>query len=58
MKQILNASVRQVLDWTFLHKGTFPEGQHYLSAAGENGDIGPLWRGLYLTDRILLFIDR
>ena len=25
-----------------MHMGTFPEGQHYLSAAGENRDIGPL----------------
>ena len=39
------------------HMGTFPEGQHYFSAAGENRDIGPLWRRLSLTDRILLFID-
>ena len=30
----------------FKHMGTFPEGQHYLSAAGENRDIGPIWRGL------------
>ena len=39
------------------HMGTFPEGQNYLSAAGENRDIGTLWMGLSLTDRILLFID-
>ena len=41
-----------------MHMGTFPEGQHYLSAAGENRDVEPLWRGLYLTDRILLCIDQ
>ena len=27
-----------------VYMGTFPEGQHYLSAAGEKRDIGPLWR--------------
>ena len=37
---------------------TFPEGQHHLSAAGENRDIEPLWRCLYLTDRILLCLDQ
>ena len=43
---------------TLEYMGTFPEGQQYLSAAGENRDIGPPWRDLYLTDRILLCIDQ
>ena len=33
--------------------GTFPERQHYFAAAGENRDIGSLWRGPFFTGRIL-----
>ena len=39
--------VQGIQDIHLIHMGTFPEGQHYLSAAGEIRDIGPLWKGLY-----------
>ena len=32
---------------------TFPDRQHYFAAAGENRDIGSLWRGPFFTGRIL-----
>ena len=40
-----------------LYMGIFPGGQHYLSVFGKNRYMGPLWRGLYSTVRILLLID-
>ena len=36
-----------------LYMGTFPDRQHYFAAAGENRDIGSLWRGPFLIGRIL-----
>ena len=33
--------------------GTFPDRQHYFAAAGENRDIGSLWRGPFFIGRIL-----
>ena len=33
--------------------GTFPDRQHYFAAAGENRDIGSLWRGPFFKGRIL-----
>ena len=40
-----------------MHMGTFPDRQHYFAAAGENRDIGSLWRGPFFIGRILFFAD-
>ena len=37
--------------------GDFPEGRHYLSAAGQNWHIGPLRRGLIYIATVLFSLD-
>ena len=39
------------------YMGTFPDRKHYFAAAGENRDIGSLWKRAFFIGRLLVFTD-